>query len=115
MERHHRQPAARLQCPLGRHQARLEFRKLVIDRDSKGLENPRGRMNPGAATPAEGVFHCFGEIGRPLERPLHTAPHDFGRQATGLTLLAELPKDAPAMPAMPGGGGGMGGMGGMGF
>jgi chaperonin GroEL len=30
-------------------------------------------------------------------------------------MVAETPKDAPAMPAMPGGGGGMGGMGGMGF
>src|SRR6201987_858221 len=30
-------------------------------------------------------------------------------------MIAELPKEQPAMPAMPGGGGGMGGMGGMGF
>jgi chaperonin GroEL len=33
---------------------------------------------------------------------------------TAEAMVAELPKDKPAMPAMPGGGG-MGGMGGMDF
>jgi len=36
-----------------------------------------------------------------------------GLLVTTEAMIAEVPKDAPAMPAMPGGGG-MGGMGGMG-
>ncbi|MGA8359044.1 MAG: chaperonin GroEL [Xanthobacteraceae bacterium] len=46
---------------------------------------------------------------------LQDAASISGLLVTTEAMIAELPKDAPAMPAMPGGGGGMGGMGGMGF
>jgi chaperonin GroEL len=46
---------------------------------------------------------------------LQDAASVAGLLVTTEAMVAELPKDAPAMPAMPGGGGGMGGMGGMGF
>jgi chaperonin GroEL len=46
---------------------------------------------------------------------LQDAASVSGLLVTTEAMIAELPKDAPAMPAMPGGGGGMGGMGGMGF
>jgi chaperonin GroEL len=45
---------------------------------------------------------------------LQDAASVAGLLVTTEAMIAELPKDAPAMPAMPGGGG-MGGMGGMGF
>jgi chaperonin GroEL len=45
---------------------------------------------------------------------LQDAASISGLLVTTEAMIAELPKDAPAMPAMPGGGGG-GGMGGMGF
>jgi chaperonin GroEL len=46
---------------------------------------------------------------------LQDAASVAGLLVTTEAMVAETPKDAPAMPAMPGGGGGMGGMGGMGF
>ncbi len=46
---------------------------------------------------------------------LQDAASISGLLVTTEAMIAELPKEAPAMPAMPGGGGGMGGMGGMGF
>jgi chaperonin GroEL len=46
---------------------------------------------------------------------LQDAASVAGLLVTTEAMIAETPKDAPAMPAMPGGGGGMGGMGGMGF
>ena len=46
---------------------------------------------------------------------LQDAASISGLLVTTEAMIAELPKDTPAMPAMPGGGGGMGGMGGMGF
>ena len=46
---------------------------------------------------------------------LQDAASIAGLLVTTEAMVAETPKDAPAMPAMPGGGGGMGGMGGMGF
>jgi chaperonin GroEL len=46
---------------------------------------------------------------------LQDAASIAGLLVTTEAMIAELPKDQPAMPAMPGGGGGMGGMGGMGF
>ncbi|MFZ3225903.1 MAG: chaperonin GroEL [Xanthobacteraceae bacterium] len=46
---------------------------------------------------------------------LQDAASISGLLVTTEAMIAELPKDAPAMPAMPGGSGGMGGMGGMGF
>jgi len=46
---------------------------------------------------------------------LQDAASVAGLLVTTEAMIAELPKDQPAMPAMPGGGGGMGGMGGMGF
>ena len=46
---------------------------------------------------------------------LQDAASVAGLLVTTEAMVAELPKDQPAMPAMPGGGGGMGGMGGMGF
>jgi chaperonin GroEL len=46
---------------------------------------------------------------------LQDAASISGLLVTTEAMIAELPKDAPAVPAMPGGGGGMGGMGGMGF
>ena len=46
---------------------------------------------------------------------LQDAASVAGLLVTTEAMVAEMPKDAPAMPAMPGGGGGMGGMGGMGF
>ena len=46
---------------------------------------------------------------------LQDAASVAGLLVTTEAMIAELPKDTPAMPAMPGGGGGMGGMGGMGF
>jgi chaperonin GroEL len=46
---------------------------------------------------------------------LQDAASIAGLLVTTEAMVAELPKDQPAMPAMPGGGGGMGGMGGMGF
>jgi len=46
---------------------------------------------------------------------LQDAASVAGLLVTTEAMVAELPKEAPAMPAMPGGGGGMGGMGGMGF
>jgi chaperonin GroEL len=42
---------------------------------------------------------------------LQDAASIAGLLVTTEAMVAELPKDAPAMPAMPGGGGGMGGMG----
>jgi chaperonin GroEL len=45
---------------------------------------------------------------------LQDAASVAGLLVTTEAMIAEVPKDAPAMPAMPGGGG-MGGMGGMGF
>jgi chaperonin GroEL len=42
---------------------------------------------------------------------LQDAASVAGLLVTTEAMVAELPKDAPAMPAMPGGGGGMGGMG----
>jgi len=45
---------------------------------------------------------------------LQDAASVAGLLVTTEAMVAETPKDAPAMPAMPGGGG-MGGMGGMGF
>jgi chaperonin GroEL len=44
---------------------------------------------------------------------LQDAASVAGLLVTTEAMIAEVPKDAPAMPAMPGGGG-MGGMGGMG-
>ena len=46
---------------------------------------------------------------------LQDAASIAGLLVTTEAMIAETPKEAPAMPAMPGGGGGMGGMGGMGF
>ena len=46
---------------------------------------------------------------------LQDAASIAGLLVTTEAMIAEVPKDQPAMPAMPGGGGGMGGMGGMGF
>ena len=46
---------------------------------------------------------------------LQDAASIAGLLVTTEAMVAETPKDQPAMPAMPGGGGGMGGMGGMGF
>ena len=46
---------------------------------------------------------------------LQDAASVAGLLVTTEAMIAEVPKDQPAMPAMPGGGGGMGGMGGMGF
>ena len=46
---------------------------------------------------------------------LQDAASVAGLLVTTEAMIAELPKEQPAMPAMPGGGGGMGGMGGMGF
>jgi chaperonin GroEL len=46
---------------------------------------------------------------------LQDAASVAGLIVTAEAMVAELPKDKPAMPAMPGGGGGMGGMGGMDF
>ena len=46
---------------------------------------------------------------------LQDAASVAGLLVTTEAMVAELPKEQPAMPAMPGGGGGMGGMGGMGF
>ena len=46
---------------------------------------------------------------------LQDAASVAGLLVTTEAMVAEIPKDQPAMPAMPGGGGGMGGMGGMGF
>jgi chaperonin GroEL len=46
---------------------------------------------------------------------LQDAASIAGLLVTTEAMIAETPKDQPAMPAMPGGGGGMGGMGGMGF
>ena len=46
---------------------------------------------------------------------LQDAASIAGLLVTTEAMIAEMPKEAPAMPAMPGGGGGMGGMGGMGF
>ena len=46
---------------------------------------------------------------------LQDAASIAGLLVTTEAMVAEVPKDQPAMPAMPGGGGGMGGMGGMGF
>ena len=46
---------------------------------------------------------------------LQDAASVAGLLVTTEAMIAETPKEAPAMPAMPGGGGGMGGMGGMGF
>jgi chaperonin GroEL len=46
---------------------------------------------------------------------LQDAASVAGLLVTTEAMVAEVPKDQPAMPAMPGGGGGMGGMGGMGF
>jgi chaperonin GroEL len=45
---------------------------------------------------------------------LQDAASVAGLLVTTEAMVAELPKEQPAMPAMPGGGGGMGGMGGMG-
>jgi chaperonin GroEL len=45
---------------------------------------------------------------------LQDAASVAGLIVTAEAMVAELPKDKPAMPAMPGGGG-MGGMGGMDF
>jgi chaperonin GroEL len=42
---------------------------------------------------------------------LQDAASVAGLLVTTEAMIAETPKDAPAMPAMPGGGGGMGGMG----
>jgi len=42
---------------------------------------------------------------------LQDAASVAGLLVTTEAMIAELPKEAPAMPAMPGGGGGMGGMG----
>ena len=52
---------------------------------------------------------------RVLAAALQDAASVAGLLVTTEAMIAELPKDQPAMPAMPGGGGGMGGMGGMGF
>jgi chaperonin GroEL len=46
---------------------------------------------------------------------LQDAASIAGLLVTTEAMVAEVPKDKPAMPAMPGGGGGMGGMGGMDF
>jgi chaperonin GroEL len=46
---------------------------------------------------------------------LQDAASVAGLLVTTEAMIAETPKEQPAMPAMPGGGGGMGGMGGMGF
>ncbi len=46
---------------------------------------------------------------------LQDAASVAGLLVTTEAMVAEMPKEQPAMPAMPGGGGGMGGMGGMGF
>jgi chaperonin GroEL len=46
---------------------------------------------------------------------LQDAASIAGLLVTTEAMVAETPKEQPAMPAMPGGGGGMGGMGGMGF
>jgi chaperonin GroEL len=46
---------------------------------------------------------------------LQDAASIAGLLVTTEAMIAETPKEQPAMPAMPGGGGGMGGMGGMGF
>jgi chaperonin GroEL len=46
---------------------------------------------------------------------LQDAASIAGLLVTTEAMVAEVPRDQPAMPAMPGGGGGMGGMGGMGF
>src|SRR6202522_367176 len=46
---------------------------------------------------------------------LQDAASVAGLLVTTEAMVAETPKDQPAMPAMPPGGGGMGGMGGMGF
>jgi chaperonin GroEL len=42
---------------------------------------------------------------------LQDAASVAGLLVTTEAMVAELPKEQPAMPAMPGGGGGMGGMG----
>src|ERR1700759_4887830 len=59
-------------------------------------------LDKGIVDPAKGV-----------RAALQDAASIAGLLATTEAMLAEVPKDAPAMPAMPGGGG-MGGMGGMG-
>ena len=41
---------------------------------------------------------------------LQDAASIAGLRVTTEAMVAEVPKDKPAMPAMPGGGGGMGGM-----
>ncbi|MEA3067887.1 MAG: chaperonin GroEL, partial [Sphingomonadales bacterium] len=46
---------------------------------------------------------------------LQDAASVAGLIVTAEAMVAEVPKEKPAMPAMPGGGGGMGGMGGMDF
>jgi chaperonin GroEL len=50
-----------------------------------------------------------------VRRALQDAASVAGLLVTTEAMVAEVPKDKPAMPAMPGGGGGMGGMGGMDF
>jgi len=76
---------------------RTSPRRLGFDAQTEGI---RRHARQGIVDPAKVV-----------RAALQDAASIAGLLVTTEAMVAELPKDQPAMPAMPGGGGGMGGMG----
>ena len=95
MERNHRDPAARPQQSLRRHQPAPQltlFAELVVDPDANRLKGA-GRRVDGAPRPARGSRHDAGELSGAANRRAITRPDDGAGDAPRASLLAEAVDD----------------------
>ena len=82
------EPPFRLQRPLGREQAGLQLRELLVDGDPQPLEGAGGGMDLGPAPPAQSLLDELGELQGAGEGLRRAAPGDGGGDPAALPLLA---------------------------